>query len=988
MGDTTVVSFDLGKMGLHVEGDEDAADGLLSVENFTGNKTGMLERRTGSTSTGLTTPSGAIAPADTKAIWYRDEELCLEAGGKLYGRNSCVGGSSWVQQGEWSRFSMREQLVQGYTADGVSGLTFEGLDVCQMDDGCVLFAYRESGNQADMQVEVWRDGFHHDTFTFAGTDPTLPQIFRYDSTRAILFFEDSGSLEYRYIDPSTGTITTGSIALNASGYDAIVGVGFDGGPVWAAFYKLNATDRAITVGRFGLTNTTATAAVNAEVYLSCDLSPGFTGAEVHVGWAASTGSTIRAGVYALTPGGGSALFWVFGAGFAAGNAVQALAVVNIDRAAPVNNVEVYAQVLPAAAAPNVEAWAVANGPSSTLIQTKEDCRITSWGQYIDGAGAVWMELVDEAADEDLAIRSGEILWSPSRNHALARLGVGLTDGFSSSLFQTNTNPTPTGGFIRASWLKGSAADKFKAHLLFHELGARGANRPAIVDGVAISAHAGFPRGYDGRYTWEHDWHHQPIITDVRQGAPASTIPAGTYSLAVTWEWTDNAQGRLYRSAPSFITEEVASGVTQLEVDVNPLLFTERIGVRVVLWRTLAGGAQYFRCDVTSAEAAATLYCLEDDNTALTRERLDQTPTGVLFSAPANVTDFCAFAGGRVWSRNARRTDISESTIPRREGFGLHWAVENLLQWPADVALTSIHDMDGRVLAMGPFAIAATSGDGPSATGAGEYPPRRSVPVSDGPVDHNTSVRVPEGVAFLSNTGPQLLTRGLETIELGKVLDGRFRVANPPTGVAVVYDPIAEQSRWLFSDSDALGFSSRSQRWLADTARQCRDAATSPVGKLALLLTDGTVSELHVPVFTDGTLADPTAAYIARVRTPWFRGSTGAPDQPGLVIVSITVVGAFVDDHELDVLVYFDFDDTVAFSLRKDQATVVANNSASDRYIYRFEGANALHNAVSVEVRDNGEPRSTMRLRAIEIEFRPTRSPGAQLSADHLLDIAP
>ena len=65
-----------------------------------------------------------------------------------------------------------------------------------------------------------------------------------------------------------------------------------------------------------------------------------------------------------------------------------------------------------------------------------------------------------------------------------------------------------------------------------------------------------------------------------------------------------------------------------------------------------------------------------------------------------------------------------------------------------------------------------------------------------------------------------------------------------------------------------------------------------------------------------------------------------------------------------------------------------NDAASRRYIYRMEGTCSPHHSVSVEVRDNGETNATMRLRAIEIEYRPTGSPGAQLFADQLLEPAP
>lgn len=581
---------------------------------------------------------------------------------------------------------------------------------------------------------------------------------------------------------------------------------------------------------------------------------------------------------------------------------------------------------------------------------------------IGGVLAGWFALHGSLAD-----RSGLFCYSHATGEFLSRAAVGRTE----SLALRNTRSVKQGwtlgldsATVLAPILRQSANGETLEQLARLVLRPSGANRPARVGLTCVSAHAGYPRAYDGLSVFEHDWHETPLIDSVT--GVAGVLPAGTYNGAVRWEWID-AEGLAYRSAPTFWSVSLGANQT-IRLVVRALRISERQNVRLVFYRGARNaGVPYYR--VTDVAAQVSGATIQTDLSATDadigdNEQLDQIPGGVLQSRQGSITDFCAFASDRLFGPDPERRSLVRFTVPRAEGFPNHWVGTQGLENPSQTPAVALVEQSGRIVVVARPGLAATEGAGPDRTGAGSYPALASIPSDEGGLSQSAHALTSEGFLYGSPLGPRLLRGSLDSVPLGAPLERLFKVDEQPIHAIDFSFPFS--SCYLLSDSPdpslaSLRWHVETNRWSRDTLRQAKDATALPGGNVALLTLDGRVLVEGPDVYTDDS-----QPYETTIRSPWLRAPKGdLTTTPAFQAHKIYILGAYIGPHDLNVDVFYDLSETPEVTRVFPSATLADDFAKGLPYVYELRLDRACF-ALSVRVFDGAEPNATFRLEAIDV----------------------
>jgi hypothetical protein len=364
--------------------------------------------------------------------------------------------------------------------------------------------------------------------------------------------------------------------------------------------------------------------------------------------------------------------------------------------------------------------------------------------------------------------------------------------------------------------------------------------PAELDRVLVHAHAGYARCYAGDLPHEQDFHCWPVAVSITTPVGGS-LSAGSYSAILMYEAPD-AQGHVQRSFGNFIGPATAAANDQFTVAVTPLSMTERRDVLIVMYRTTAGGSVYYR-DVAIANTLdgtgnVNISGTQSDTLLAVNEELDLT---LVPRNPGPATDMIAAVGGRFMTRDPERGALARFTTPRLEGLAPWWSFAQGLEVPSQRDITAIGDLDGRVVLFTALDVAVAQGEGPSATGAGAFngPDRQAAEI--GALGQPSLAEIPQGIVFGSSAGPRLLTRGLETFDLGEGVYRYFEQDGYVVG-RCLYLPdqgtLLIAARRSVTDELVLRWHVTNGRWAEDTGRPILDMSASRAGVVAYLGRDG------------------------------------------------------------------------------------------------------------------------------------------------------
>jgi len=585
-------------------------------------------------------------------------------------------------------------------------------------------------------------------------------------------------------------------------------------------------------------------------------------------------------------------------------------------------------------------------------------------------------------------RNGVFLKAHVTGEIVGRLAVGLSENFRERLLRTphtGLNLDPTGAIV-LGWQLSTVdplTDSSPVTALLRWDPNAGPASPAVIDGVAVNAHGGSPRMYAGQVVGEHDWHELPEASgDLIEVALAGVTSAGTYTVAITWERTDET-GQLYRSAPTFYPTITVAASSAISVPHFSLTQTEHTNVRLVFWRSIANGVELHReldglAVFGTDSVILTLALVLTDEVLQQREILDQFvgDGGVLFSVPTSVTDFTAAVNSRIWSRDPAADQRVRYTVASRDFglgavFGLHWPGELVLRHNGPGEVTAVAELDGRVVIMTGTSASVVSGDGPTETGQGSYAVPALLALDIGCGGQSAIASTPDGLIYGTppperdcdpGLAPRLLSRGLTVLRVGEPLDAAY--AAGARGDIVVYSESTGDVICADTVNAAIFRWNRdTQRWHRGTRWTTRDMSSNPSGRVVILTADGRVLLECADRFDDGGIGYVTIF----ARTPWIYSEPGNPWGAGSLSI-VHTFGRVVTDHSHKLVVRHDYDETVVSSV------AVAATTANRFYEYRPNGQPMA--STSIEVTDGGELVNTLVLEGLTIDITSSAARGA------------
>lgn len=970
--------------------------GLLELENAHISNRDVVEKRRGAVQLGdgrSATPGDVVPDADRRAIWSRNDEVILQTGDSIYREQTAIGTFTWSRVGSWIQARLRELYANTFATNVISA------DAAVLGNA-TLVAYQTTGGNAELAI--YGESMAREAVEVITATPTRVRLSGVEDFVHVSYQDPVAGNPLKARIYPVGAPATVPLATIFATMPAAVGVWDvhgaqtdvgDDVTAWAGATP-TAADITVTIREdaIGLTGTTTSNLGAATIEdVAVQVWPlrvnGGTRWRVAVAILFLSGGNQRVSAswqdFSATTGA-----FISGTGTVttltdATSTGRAIAVSFYDR----DTMSIAVEQDDATTATRKVSYFTANA-AGVLTATG----IVHFGTALKGQGAIVAGTpVDSASPAERLgpgfpeqllganplVRSGWLVFAPRTGEVLARSLVGFTGDTT-----TRALRPPKGSFVRTAnewvWAGPAAVPSepgvnLRAVALCKLDRTPRANKPANLDDVSISAHAGYPRFYDGITPAEHDWHTLPQIRLVTSGVAGGTTTAGEHRFAVTWE-ADDANGLRYRSAPSFEPGAVSSGggvgTSAITVQIEPMTHTERRNVRAVLWMTTATLPGYYRAaEAAVTGAVQTLTANISDVSLATREQLDQAAvplgTGVQPSQPARVTDFVAQLVDRVASRDPRVGSLLTFSTPSREssGFATHWTPENVLQEALDRDVTSALEVDGRVLVASKLGFSQLQGDGPDATGEGSFGIPLSLRAAIGIEDHTVTERTPLGYAFGSVLGPRLLTPSLTVENIDEAVERQYAI-NGGHVVGVTFDPAREEIVWLDDSAQTLRLNTHNGRWASDSNRLGRDLTRRRDGTVYILRSDGKVLKQAEDVYADGAAGYSTTIAF-RLREP----SKDGVAHGGFVFNGLEIFGEYVGPHAITATVTLDFrDGTTVFQGTVPQQQVIDNAAAGGDYRYVLYTPGTKCYAARCELTLSSTTGQTARIDGIDVRY--------------------
>jgi hypothetical protein len=275
---------------------------------------------------------------------------------------------------------------------------------------------------------------------------------------------------------------------------------------------------------------------------------------------------------------------------------------------------------------------------------------------------------------------------------------------------------------------------------------------------------GTPLCYDGQDVFEEGFSYSPEVLTLSASGAGGPLSAGNYLICFVYEWFDG-QGNRWQSAPSPAAQLTASAGNTYTATVRPLKGTLKAGVQVIPYRTTAlSGTVFYRDsplgDIpqtdTALQASELLYVGPGSLRFAGTQSNNGLPAVKSFAVHQNrlVAVGGEFERGFFYSKE--RSLRYPAEFNRVSGFGL-------LPDSAGRGVTAA-SVDDKLVFFGELGLAVVFGQGPNFNWLqNDYSQPAFIQAAEG-VRYDTPHvgLVPDGVWYMTGSGPRMLTRGLAT----------------------------------------------------------------------------------------------------------------------------------------------------------------------------------------------------------------------------------
>jgi len=375
---------------------------------------------------------------------------------------------------------------------------------------------------------------------------------------------------------------------------------------------------------------------------------------------------------------------------------------------------------------------------------------------------------------------------------------------------------------------------------------------------------------------------------------------GTRSYVAIYEWTDS-RGQIYRSAPStpapFI---IASGTNNASVKVSTPMFSSKplSTIKIVLFRTVAGGTTYYRTGENGVVANVPFTSITDgfpDSNIISREIL-YTTGGVLENIPPPCATYVSEYNNRAFVMGLE--DPNELWYSRQYLPGESPYFNDGLTLRVDQGAGGIvagQTLDEKFIIFKEASIFLIRGQGPTDTGSSnDYGQPQQVSIDVGCTEPKSVVTIPTGIIFKSSKGFYLLDRGLNTQYIG----ANVEEFNSLTVSSAVHIENQNQVRFTHSNGVAVFYDYLVGQW-GTLTNFTAIGATEWNGTHTVVSSAGLVRVNDSATYLDSGLAVPM-----RLETPWIplAGLQGFQR-----VYEASFLGDKISAHTFRVRVAYDYD---------------------------------------------------------------------------------
>jgi hypothetical protein len=392
-----------------------------------------------------------------------------------------------------------------------------------------------------------------------------------------------------------------------------------------------------------------------------------------------------------------------------------------------------------------------------------------------------------------------------------------------------------------------------------------------------------PMHYDGLQWTELGFHVGPEVIAAVPAGGGSMTSSTVYEYRVWYEWTD-AQGEVHLGPTSpGILVTMGGGDTQVTLTLPTCRLTHKLGVRIMVARSLPGSdgnaSQLFR--VTSLDTTATgsangyvANSLASDTvnfldrmSDVTLQTFDElyTDGGILSNDPTPLGPTLTRGKDRLFASDPSDPTLVRYSQPISDGFGVQWPPDLFLRIDLQGgSVQGLAGIDNRMIIWTERQIWTFAGDGPDQTGNADvsgFSRPQLVPSGDiGCTDPQSIVFTPRGYLFMSAQG---------IFELGGDSSINYRGApveafNGQTIRRAIQLPDRTQILFLTDSGSTLLYDYLFDQWSTFTNYEGLDCAVV-AGRLYYLRTDGRMFAETVGVYSDAG-----SRIRLRLETAWIK----------------------------------------------------------------------------------------------------------------------
>jgi len=273
---------------------------------------------------------------------------------------------------------------------------------------------------------------------------------------------------------------------------------------------------------------------------------------------------------------------------------------------------------------------------------------------------------------------------------------------------------------------------------------------------------GTPLVYDGQDVFEEGFTLFPEIMLAAAAGAGGPLSTGTYKIVAVYEWFDG-QGNRWQSRPSKPYSFSAVAANTYTATLRSLRTTLKSGVQVVLYRTAANGTVFYR-DSPVGVTPLTDTALQSSELLYTGGVLTRVGTEANDALPS-VKQFCVHQNRLVAvGGELERGSFSRKERPPRSPAEFHRASGFGMAPEAAGPVSAAASVDDKLVLFATNGLSVIFGQGPSFnwTQNGYSPPVQIQSAKGIRADTPFVALVPEGVWYVTGSGPRMLTRGLAT----------------------------------------------------------------------------------------------------------------------------------------------------------------------------------------------------------------------------------